>query len=170
MTASLSKEENLGITFESRLVTPTQLAKKLKENEGVLLRELKEEKGIFEDTMTANTILAWDTIQRACERRGMEAIETKEKNGAIDPSEIKDSEKKISLTAEEKKVLQYCRDFHKEYSSLIEKALPIAMDSKSELAEYHKNISNSIESVLNKVQGKNKSKRNVPDMDDLMNP
>jgi hypothetical protein len=81
---------------------------------------------------------------------------------------------KLSLSKEEKRVLQYCRDFHKEYSTLIEKSLPVGLEAKSELSEYHKSISNSITSVLNKIEGKKTKKQSVSiesfDEFDLNNP
>lgn len=170
-----SIEEN--IVFQSRLITPLDLAKKLNEDNEFLLKELKEEKGIFEDTMNDNTLLAWDTVQRACERRGIQAIEgitSKSVETAQNMSE--NSEPKLTLSEQEKDVLKYCSNFHKEYSSLIEKSLPLALESKSELAEYHKSISSSIESVLAKVQGKKKTKDRsskfggFDDFDSLSNP
>jgi hypothetical protein len=168
MTEISSKEkDSLNIKFASRLVTPTALAKLLGENEGALLTELKEEKGIFQDAMTESTILAWDTIQRACERRGITAIESDSKE--LTQQTGPDQDKKMVLTPEEKQVLQYCRDFHKEYSTLIENALPSGMDSKSELADYHKSISETISNVLNKVQNKSKGKKD-PTVEDFMIP
>ena len=81
------------ITFENEVITPEALALKLKVDPNFLLKELKEEKGIFEDSMQSETILAWDTVQRACERRGVEAIAGWE------------NAKKTSLNPREKEIL-----------------------------------------------------------------
>jgi hypothetical protein len=137
------------ITIEELSLTPTELARKLKENPEALLKELKEEKGIFEDTMEANTVLAWDTIQRACERRGYEAVDSYKQN----------KETANTLTHKEKEALKQCVSFHRMYAELIVDSLPKNPSNEkasSKLAEYHQDISQTINNVLEKVLVKEK--------------
>jgi hypothetical protein len=136
------------ISINEESLTPVTLAKKLKENPDALLKELKDEKGLFQDTMQANTILAWDTIQRACERRGYEVIEN------YQPSE------ETALSKREKEALQHCISFHKMYADLIVESLPKEgpdQRTTSKLAEYHREISKAIHGVLEKVQKQEKN-------------
>ena len=140
------------ITVAEESLTPVTLAKKLKENPDILLKELKEEKGIFEDSMQADTILAWDTVQRACEKRGFVVVD----NYTSPTAE--------ALNSREKEALKHCISFHKMYADVITESLPKGASlgsSSSKLAEYHKNISQAISSVLEKVEKKEKNQRDV---------
>lgn len=142
--------ESPKITIEEESLTPITLAKKLKENPDVLLKELKEEKGLFEDTMQATTILAWDTVQRACEKRGYEAID------AYVPTQ------NSPLNKKEQEALKHCISFHNMYADLIVESLPKEGPDKpatSKLAQYHRNISQAISNVLEKVSKKEKAER-----------
>jgi hypothetical protein len=150
------------ISIEEESLTPVSLAKKLKENPAILLKELKDEKGIFEDTMQENTILAWDTIQRACERRGYEVVDNYEIHSE------KNFDKSSSLNASEKEALKHCISFHKMYADLIEEGIPKSTPGSpvsSKLSQYHSNISKAIEGVLEKIERKEKaSKLNIEEL------
>lgn len=140
------------VTIDEASLTPTSLAKKLKEDPSVLLKELKEEKGIFEDSMKSNTILAWDTVQRACERRGLEAVDNY--NG---PQSDK-------LSNKDKEALRHCISFHKMYAELIVESLPKDNSfgpSTSKLAEYHRTISQAVSDVLEKIEKKERLEKNT---------
>jgi len=142
------------ITFENEVITPEALALKLKVDPNFLLKELKEEKGIFEDSMQSETILAWDTVQRACERRGVEAIDGWE------------NAKKTSLNPREKEILGYCVRFHADYADHIVETLQETIyhkESGSKLASFHQEISNSINSILERVQS---ATRKAPSTED----
>lgn len=136
------------VTIDEASLTPTSLAKKLKEDPNVLLKELKEEKGMFEDTMKSNTILAWDTVQRACERRGLEAV---------DNYHGPQSDK---LSNRDKEALRHCASFHKMYAELlIVESLPKSSSfgpSMSKLAQYHQTISQAVNDVLEKIEKREK--------------
>lgn len=144
------------ITVVEEFLTPNILANKLKESPEVLLKELKEEKGIFEDAMQANTILAWDTVQRACEKRGFEVVDN------YKSSELRDNklEQEPTLNKREKEALRHCISFHKMYAELIVDSLPkngADAPTTSKLAEYHNNISQAIKAVLDRVEKKEKT-------------
>jgi hypothetical protein len=128
-------------------ITPLILAERIRENPEVLLRELKEEKGIFEDAMKEETILAWDTVQRACERRGIEIL-----SGGEAPS------KSQGLTDDEQRILEYCADFHRDYAKHIENTVPISSASRRELAGFHRDkIGGTIDRILEKIREHSRS-------------
>lgn len=139
------------IKIDQDIITPVILANKLKENPDILLRELKEEKGMFGDSMQKSTILAWDTVQRACERRGYEVIQD---------ANIQVQSNESNLNSKEKEALKHCISFHKMYADLIVESLPKGKGDQpttSKLAQYHRNISQAISDVLEKVERKEKS-------------
>jgi hypothetical protein len=146
------------ITLPESVISTKTLSELLEIQPDDLLKELKEEKGIFADELNIDTPLTANTILRAGERHGFNITSPK-------PTP------RMELNPQEIQTLQKCSQFHKGYGEyLVEKSHQLETDAAKELAGLHFEFSGAIDFILDKALNHDKNKEAKRDRAGMISP
>jgi len=144
---------NLTISFQEEHITPESLARALGIKPAAMLEDLKGERGIFADCLELKTILAWDTVERACKRAGFTAVDAWKETP------------KLALSDTEKTILKDCAKFHNDYAGFLEESgRTLDPEAANHLAASHKKFSQAIQEVLAKTLPKTRQQTAGPEI------